>query len=217
MSSSHIIRSNTLIIGLIASLVSQFFSREFLENETHFSRKYQCESCESREKGKMRYIVKLASLAICESHNLRDLQTSKIIIHSKKLVLDPKFSQDSGIKFSNDSRNFCLQDSWVSLQNLSARLARSEFATKFLCETRKKRFSLWNFVKRLASWESVCETWEKRVSLLILTRESHENFGSKKRVSFLAIISKSDSRVNPTWYSINFGEHQHLYPYLLLV
>jgi hypothetical protein len=38
-----------------------------VENDTRFSRKYQCES---REKGKMRYIVKLVSLAICESRNL---------------------------------------------------------------------------------------------------------------------------------------------------
>jgi hypothetical protein len=39
----------------------------------------------------------------CESRNLRDSQTSKIIIHSEKLVLDPKFSQDSRVKISNDS------------------------------------------------------------------------------------------------------------------
>ncbi len=43
---------------------------------------------------KMRYIVKLACLTICESRNLRDSQTSKLIIHRVKLVLDPKFLQD---------------------------------------------------------------------------------------------------------------------------
>jgi hypothetical protein len=94
------------LLGLTASLISQFFSREFCGKKTCFSRKYQCESREShesREKGKMQYIVKLqvsqfASLAIYDS------QTSKIIIHSEKLVLDPKFSQGSRIKTSNDSR-----------------------------------------------------------------------------------------------------------------
>jgi hypothetical protein len=54
---------------------------------------------EFRENGKMRYIDEAY-----ESHNLRDSQTSKIIIHSEKLVLDPKFSQDSRVKISNDSR-----------------------------------------------------------------------------------------------------------------
>ncbi len=37
-----------------------------------------------------------------------------------------------------------------------------------------------------------------------MTRESRENFGSKKRVSLLARISKSDSRVNPT-YNVDAG------------
>jgi hypothetical protein len=41
-------------------------------------------SYESRKEGKMRYIVKLVSLTICESRNLRDSQTRKIIIHSEK-------------------------------------------------------------------------------------------------------------------------------------
>jgi hypothetical protein len=74
------------------------------------------------------------------------------------------------------------------------------------CETRKKQFSLQNFVERLAFRDSsyeifVCETHEKRVSLLILTRESRENLGSKKPVSLLARISKSDSRVNPRYWT----------------
>ncbi len=119
-----------------------------MENETRFSRKYQCESHEShesREKGKMRYIVKLVSLAICKSCNLRDSQTSKIIIHSEKLLLDPKFLQDSRVKISNDSRKscyeisvcetretcykICLQDSQeasLAMKFLSARLVRSD-------------------------------------------------------------------------------------------
>jgi hypothetical protein len=106
-----------------------------VENETRFSRKYQCksrESHESRKKEKLRYIVKLASLAIYS-------QTSKIIILSEKLVLDSKFSQDSRVKISNDSREsrykisvcethescykICLQDSreTILLQNFSLR------------------------------------------------------------------------------------------------
>jgi hypothetical protein len=93
----------------------------------------------------MRHIVKLVSLTICESHNLRDSQTSRIIIHSEKFVLDPKFSQDSRVKISNDSHEsryeitvckacescyeICLQDlREVSLATkfLSARLVRSD-------------------------------------------------------------------------------------------
>jgi hypothetical protein len=94
--------------------------------------------------------------------NLRDLQTSKIIIHSEKLVLDAKFSQDSRVKISNDSHESCyeisvcktrkscfkscLRDLRVLLQNLSARLARSESCYNIsFCETRKKQFSLRNF------------------------------------------------------------------------
>jgi hypothetical protein len=92
----------------------------------------------------MQYIVKLVSLTICESRNLRDSQTSKIIIHSEKLVLDPKLSQDFRVKISNDSREsryeisvyetresryeICLRDSRkasLATKFLSARLVRS--------------------------------------------------------------------------------------------
>ncbi len=99
-----------------------------MENETRFSRKYQCESLESRKKGKMRYIVKLASLAICDS------QTSKVIIHSEKLVLDSKFSQDS-LK-TPDSKLVMILAS-LAVKFLFARL--SSLATKFFCETREKQ------------------------------------------------------------------------------
>ncbi len=51
---------------------------------------------ESRKKGKMRYIDEAY-----ESRNYS--QTSKIIIHIEKLLLDPKFLQDSRVKISNDS------------------------------------------------------------------------------------------------------------------
>jgi hypothetical protein len=81
----------------------------------------------------------------CPDSNLRDSQTSKIIIHSEKLVLDLKFSQDSRVKISNDSRKsryeisvcetrkscykICLQDSQeasLATKFLSARLVRSD-------------------------------------------------------------------------------------------
>jgi hypothetical protein len=79
------------------------------------------------------------------SFNLRDSQTSKIIIHCEKLVLDKKLSQDSRVKISNDSRESpyeisacktresryktCLRDSRVAslaMKFLSVRLVRSE-------------------------------------------------------------------------------------------
>jgi hypothetical protein len=130
---------------------------------------------------------KLRSL---RERNLQDLQTSKIIIHSEKLVLDPKFSQDSRktpelklvmILASLATKNFCLEDSQVLLQNLSVILARSESCYKIsFCETGKKRFFPRNFVARLASRESryeisVCETLGKQNLILILTREFHGN------------------------------------------
>jgi hypothetical protein len=65
-----------LRVGLTASLVLQFFSRE-LEKENRFSRKYQCrsrKSHKSREKGKMRYIVQFARLGNKQNHNsLREI------------------------------------------------------------------------------------------------------------------------------------------------
>ncbi len=89
--------------------------------------------------------MKLASIAIFESCNLRDSQTSKIIIHCEELVIDPKFSQDSSVKIINDSRvsrykisvcethesryEICLQDSReasLATKFLSAKLVRSD-------------------------------------------------------------------------------------------
>ncbi len=103
----------------------------------------------------------------CESRNLwvshlRDSPTSIVIIHSEKLVLDSKLSQDS-----------------LKTPELIVMILAS-LATKFVCETREKRFLLRNFVARLAfrysRYEiSVCEIHKKRVSLLILTRKSSKN------------------------------------------
>ncbi len=112
-----------------------------MENETRFSQKYQCESRESHEsrrKGKIRYVVKLASLAICESCNLRDLQFARLANKQnhnslEKLVLDPKFSQESRVEFSNDSRKshyeICLRasrEASLATKFLSVRLKRSD-------------------------------------------------------------------------------------------
>jgi hypothetical protein len=49
---------------------------------------------ESCVKGKMGFIVKLASLTICETRNLQDSQTGKIIIHSEKLII---FARNSAL------------------------------------------------------------------------------------------------------------------------
>jgi hypothetical protein len=174
-----------------------------VENKTCFSRKYQCgsrRSCVSREKGKMRwYIVKLASLAVCESCNLRDLQISKIIIHSEKLVWDPKFSQDTCktpesklvMILGSLAAKFLFARLAVSLWNLSVRLTRSESCYNIsFCETRKNWFLLRNFCLRDSREASLTTNFDSRV-----LRESRETFGSKKQVWLLARISKSDSRV----------------------
>ncbi len=86
--------------------------------------------------------------------NLRDSQTSKIIIHSEKLVLDPKFWQDSRkapelklvMILASLTTKFLFANLRVSLRNLSARLA--SLASKFVCETCKKRVFLQNFFLR---------------------------------------------------------------------
>ncbi len=63
------------------------------------------------------------------------------------------------------------------------------------CETHEKRFSLRNFSPRNSREASLATNFDSRVS-----RESRKNFGSKKCVSILARILKSDSRVNPNTY-----------------
>jgi hypothetical protein len=75
----------------------------------------------------MRYIVKLASLTVCEFQNLRDLQTSKIIIHSEKLVSDLKFSQDS-----HKTPELKLV---MSLATKFLFVGLASFAAKYVCET----------------------------------------------------------------------------------
>jgi hypothetical protein len=114
-----------------------FLGENLVENETCFSWKYSCESHESRKKEK--------SIMLC---NLRDSQTSKIIIHSKKLVLGAEilaiFSQDSRVKISNDSRKSHCEISVCKTQEscyeICLRLTSlASLATKFVCETCKTR------------------------------------------------------------------------------
>ncbi len=89
----------------------------------------------------------------------------------------------------------------------------TRFSRKYYCESREscekgknaiycKACESPNFKISIDSRESryeisVCETNKKRVLVIILTRESRENFVPKKRFSLLAKISKSDSLVNP--------------------
>jgi hypothetical protein len=86
---------------------------------------------------------------------------------------------------------------------LFARLIRSESRYYEICQRDSQEASLTTkflsarLVRSESRYEiSVCETCKKRVLVLILTRESRENFVPKKRFSLLANISKSDSRVN---------------------
>jgi hypothetical protein len=125
---------------------------------------------------------------------LRDLQTSKIIIHSEKLVLDPKFfarfSQGSRVKISNDSREsrykisvcktcesryeICLQDSRVSLQNCLRDLREVSLATKLLSARLARSESCYEI--------SFCKTCEKRVLLRnFFLQDSQEAILGKKR------------------------------------
>jgi hypothetical protein len=101
-------------------------------------------------------------------------------------VLDPKFSQDSlRVEISTDSREsryeISLRETCESHYKIYLQDSRAESCYEIsFCKTRKKRFSLRNFVARLASRKShykisVCETHKKRVSQLILTCESHKN------------------------------------------
>jgi hypothetical protein len=95
-----------------------------VENETRFSRKYQCESRnshESHKKEKMRYIVKLASLAICESRICETHKQAKSLFTTRLKIL-ARFSQDSSVKISNDSRE-----------------SRNEIS---VCETRESRYEI---------------------------------------------------------------------------
>jgi hypothetical protein len=127
----------------------------------------------------------------CPDSNLRDSQTSKIIIHSEKLVFDPKFSQDSRVKISNDFRKsryeisvcetrksfykICLQDSReasLATKFLSARLVRSDSR----CEISLRDSVLASLATKDSREVSLATNFDSRIS-----RESRENFGSKKR------------------------------------
>ncbi len=84
-----------------------------------------------------------------ESRNLRDSQTSKIIIHSEKLMLDLKFLQNS-----------------QKTPELKFVMILTSLATKFVCETHEKRVLLWNFFLQ-DSWEVILTTKILSVRLAI--------------------------------------------------
>jgi hypothetical protein len=79
-------------------------------------------------------------LCTCESCNLRDSQTSKIIIHSEKLVLDPKLLQDSR---KTPELKLVMILASLATKFLFVRLA--SLTMKFVCETCEKRVLLQNF------------------------------------------------------------------------
>jgi hypothetical protein len=143
--------------------------------------KMRVASCENISVG----LTSLARREKCDILcNLRDLQRSKIIIHSEKLVLDPKFSQDFRVKIRKVVCETCESCYKICLRDLQ----EASLATKFLSV---------RLVRSNSRYEiSVCETRKKRVSLLILTCKSYENFGSKKSC-FWREFQKNDSCVNP--------------------
>jgi hypothetical protein len=99
-----------------------------------------------------------------------------------------RFLQDSRDKISIDSRESCYEIS-VCYEICLRDSQEASLAAKFLSA---------RLVRSESHYEiSVCENCEKRVLLIILTLESCENFGSKKWVSLLARIPKSDSRDIP--------------------
>ncbi len=145
----NISRNWTAWLGLTASLVSHFFSQEFCGNRDSLFAKISV--LFSRVlgislEGKNAIYCEAFSLAVCEPRNLRDSETSKIKIHWKKLVLDPKISQDS-LKTPEIKLVMILAS--LATQFLFARLM--SLATKFVCETREKQVLPRNFCLR-DSW-----------------------------------------------------------------
>jgi hypothetical protein len=170
--------STYLTVGLTASLVSQLISREFCGKWASLLAKI------SVRVSRVSRVLQEGKNAIycqaCKSPNLWvsqlwDSQTSEVLINSEKLVLDSKLSQDS---LKTPELKLVMILASLTTEFLFARLG--SLAMKFVCETREKLFSLWNFVERLAFRDSryeisVCETHEKWVLLVILTCESRKN------------------------------------------
>ncbi len=147
--------------------------------------------CVSQARTSLTRREKCYILWCCKSCNLRVSQTSKIIIKNEKLVLDPKFSQDSRVKISNDSR-----ESRYEISVCETRESRYEFCLR---DSREAILATNFFSVRLIRsgyrYEiSVCDTHEKQVLILILTRESRENLartlGQKSESHFLREFQK---------------------------
>jgi hypothetical protein len=84
----------------------------------------------------MRFIVKLASLAFARLTNKQSHNSQREI--SGRLKILAKFSQDSRVKISNDSRE--------SRYKIS--VCETRESTKFVYESREKRVLLRNFFLR---------------------------------------------------------------------
>jgi hypothetical protein len=135
-----------LWVGFTASLDSQFFSQEFCGKWDSFLAEISVPvSRISREREKRDILC-----------NLRDLQTSKIIIHSEKLVLDPKFLQDSRktpeLKLVMILASLATKFLFARLASLATKFVwrLANLATKFICETGEKRVLLRNFFLRVS-------------------------------------------------------------------
>jgi hypothetical protein len=138
-------------------------------------------------------VSQFARLANKQNHNsLREISVRRKVL--------ARFRKTKGLKLV------------MILASLTTKLLFARLATKFVCETHEKRVllrnffprdSLQNFFLRDSQEANLATIFDSRVS-----RESRKNFGSKKRVSPLARISKSDSRVNPTGRTLGLNHHQ---------
>jgi hypothetical protein len=172
----------TRSLGLTASLVSHFFSREYCGKWDLLLAKISVQAL------RVSWVSQEGKNAIycqaCKSHNLwsricgthiKQSHNSQREI-SVRLKILARFSQDSRVKIINDSRESHCEIS--------------------VCETRFLRFSLQNFCLWNSREASLATNFDSRVS-----QKSCENFGPINRVSLLARISKSDSPVNPSGVS----------------
>ncbi len=110
-----------------------------MENETRFSRKYQYESREShesRKKGNMQHIVKLASLAIFVSLAFASLTNKQSHNSQREISVRLKILVSS------------LKTPESKLVMILASLAAKFLFQKFVCETREKRVLLQKFLEQ---------------------------------------------------------------------
>ncbi len=108
-----------------------------LASPTSLTRRKKCDILSSLR------VWQFVSLAFARLTNKQSHYSQREI--SVRLKILARFSQDSSIKISNDSRE-------SRNEIFSARLARRESCYEIsFCDTRKKQFSLRNFVDRLVA------------------------------------------------------------------